>query len=57
MFMRIAVFYNREADNVINNIVDLIQPILMIGIGVMVAFLFAAVLLPIYKLTATFGSS
>lgn len=56
MFTRISVFYNREADNVINNIVDLIQPVLMIGVGLMVGLLFASVLLPIYKLTATFGS-
>ncbi len=56
IFMRIASFYNREADNVINNIVDLIQPLLMIGMGVMVALLFASVLLPLYQLTATFGS-
>ena len=56
MFNRISIFYGREADNVINNIVDLIQPILMIGIGLMVGLLFASVLLPIYKLTATFGA-
>ncbi len=56
IFMRIASFYNREADNVINNIVDLIQPLLMIGMGVLVALLFASVLLPLYQLTATFGS-
>lgn len=56
IFMRIASFYNREADNVINNIVDLIQPLLMIGMGILVALLFASVLLPLYQLTATFGS-
>ncbi len=56
IFTRIATFYDREADTVINNIVDLIQPLLMIGMGVMVALLFASVLLPLYQLTATFGS-
>ncbi|MBI3589198.1 MAG: type II secretion system F family protein [Candidatus Liptonbacteria bacterium] len=56
MFFRISAFYDRESDTVINNIVDLIQPILMIAIGVMVALLFASVLLPLYQLTSSVGS-
>jgi type IV pilus assembly protein PilC len=52
MFMRIGNFYSREADNIVNNLVELIQPILMIGIGLMVGLLFAAILLPLYKLTS-----
>ncbi len=55
IFMRISNFYNRESDTIINNIVDLIQPLLMIGMGILVALLFASVLLPLYQLTATFG--
>jgi type IV pilus assembly protein PilC len=51
IFMRVAGFYSREADNVMNNIVDLIQPLLMIGIGGLVGLLFASILLPIYELT------
>lgn len=50
---RIADFYGREADSLVSNLVDLIQPVLMIGIGVMVAALFASILLPLYQLTAT----
>lgn len=53
IFSRLATFYSREADNIIGNLVDLIQPLLMIGIGVLIGLLFAAVLLPLYKLTAT----
>ncbi|OGY99000.1 MAG: hypothetical protein A2945_04110 [Candidatus Liptonbacteria bacterium RIFCSPLOWO2_01_FULL_52_25] len=52
IFQRISTFYGREADNVINNIVDLIQPILMVVIGGMVGLLFAAILIPIYQLTS-----
>ncbi|MEK7137971.1 MAG: type II secretion system F family protein [Patescibacteria group bacterium] len=55
IFTRISNFYNREADSVINNIVDLIQPVLMIVIGLMVGLLFGAVLVPLYRLTSTFG--
>ncbi len=55
IFVRIANFYSREADNVANNLVDLIQPILIIGIGIMVAFLFASILVPLYNLTSGIG--
>lgn len=55
IFTRVSAFYDREADTVINNIVDLIQPILMIAIGLMVALLFASVLLPLYDLTTQFA--
>ncbi len=54
MFMRIASFYGREADAMVNNLVELIQPVLMIGIGIMVGLLFSSVLLPLYRLTTTF---
>lgn len=52
ILMRIANFYSRETDSVVNNLVDLIQPVLMIGIGVLVGVLFAAILLPLYRLTS-----
>jgi type II secretory pathway component PulF len=51
MFMRLSGIYTREADEITNNLVDLIQPVLMIGIGVMVGLLFASILIPIYSLT------
>lgn len=53
VFNRLATFYGREADGVMNNLVDLIQPVLMIVLGVMVAFLFASILVPLYKLTSS----
>jgi type IV pilus assembly protein PilC len=53
MFVRVANFYGKEADTVINNLVDLIQPLLMIGIGLLVGLLFASVLLPLYQLTTS----
>lgn len=52
MFRRLAGIYTREADQISGNLVDLIQPILMIGMGVMVGLLFASILIPIYNLTA-----
>ncbi len=53
IFARIAGFYEREADTVINNIVDLIQPLLIGGIGILVGLLFASILLPLYQLTSS----
>ncbi|MDD5547546.1 MAG: type II secretion system F family protein [Candidatus Pacebacteria bacterium] len=51
---RIATFYTREVDDLLSNLVELIQPILMVIIGVGVGLLFAAVLLPIYSLVQKF---
>ncbi len=50
---RISVYYTRETDQYLNTMVDLIQPIMMIFIGVFVGFLFAAILVPLYKLTSS----
>ncbi len=55
MFSRLAGIYTREADQVTGNLVELIQPILIIGMGIMVGLLFASVLIPIYRLTASFS--
>ena len=50
---RISNFYARETDAVVNNLVDLIQPIVMIVIGLMIGLLFGSVLIPLYKLTGS----
>ena len=54
MFGRISVFYVREVDNVVASLIELIQPILMVVIGVLVGFLFASILIPIYNLVSSF---
>ena len=53
MFRRLAGIYTREANQTMDTLVDLIQPILMIGMGVMVGLLFASILVPMYNLTAS----
>jgi type IV pilus assembly protein PilC len=57
MFNRLAGIYTREANQTMDNLVDLIQPILMIAMGLMVGLLFASILIPLYRLTASIGSS
>ena len=51
---KITDFYSREVDNMVDNLVTLIQPILMVVIGGVVAMLFASILLPIYNLSQSF---
>lgn len=53
MFNRISGIYTRQANQIMDNLVDLIQPILMIGMGLMVGLLFASILIPLYRLTAS----
>jgi len=54
LLARAGSFYTREAGETIDNLVELIQPALMIVIGIAVGILFAAVLLPIYGLVQAF---
>ena len=54
LLSRVANFYTREAGETIDNLVELIQPALMIVMGIAVGILFAAVLLPMYGLVQAF---
>ena len=50
----IARFYQREVDNLLENIVSLIEPALIIFLGIAVGGLVAAILVPIYNLSNAF---
>lgn len=54
MLSRVAQFYTREVDSLVSNLVELIQPALMVVIGGLVGLLFASILLPIYTLVQVF---
>ena len=54
MLSRVAQFYTREVDSLVSNLVELIQPALMVVIGALVGLLFASILLPIYTLVQVF---
>jgi type IV pilus assembly protein PilC len=54
MLARIAQFYTRSVDATVGNLVELIQPFLMVVIGALVGLLFASILLPIYNLVQVF---
>ncbi len=51
---KISDFYTREVNDALNNLVELIQPILIAGIGVLIGLLFASILIPIYNLAQAF---
>ncbi|OGY68838.1 MAG: hypothetical protein A2586_02260 [Candidatus Harrisonbacteria bacterium RIFOXYD1_FULL_40_9] len=51
---RISRFYSSQVDDVVSNLVELIQPALILGIGVLSGLLFASILLPLYNLVQTF---
>lgn len=51
---KIADFYAREVDGLVHALVELIQPLLLVVIGVLVGGLFASILIPIYNLAQTF---
>ena len=51
--LNIVKFYKQEAETFINSLSSIIEPVLMIGLAVMVGFLVAAVILPIYQITTT----
>ncbi|PIT91878.1 hypothetical protein COU12_00660 [Candidatus Jorgensenbacteria bacterium CG10_big_fil_rev_8_21_14_0_10_54_38] len=51
---KISSFYERQVEDTVSNLVELIQPALLVVIGLMVAGLFAAILLPLYNLASVF---
>jgi type II secretory pathway component PulF len=48
----LAKFYNREVANAVDTLVGLIEPIMIVILGLGVGILVAAVLLPIYNLAS-----
>lgn len=54
MLMRVGEYYDREIDNAIKKMSTLIEPILTLGLGVVVLFLALAVFLPWWNMAALF---
>jgi len=54
LLKRISQFYTREVERIIANITELIQPILIVVLGVFVGLLIGAVIFPIYQLAQSF---
>lgn len=52
VLQRVAQFFNREVDNLVANLVTLIEPIVMILLGLGVGVMVSAILLPLYQLSS-----
>jgi len=52
--LHLAEFYEKEIDNVTKNLSNILEPILLIVIGLVVGFIAIAIISPIYKLTGGF---
>ncbi len=50
----LSVFYRREVDNAVDTLIGLIEPIMIVALGLGVGILLASVLMPIYNLTNSF---
>lgn len=47
----LSVFYRREVENAVNALISLIEPALIVALGLGVGFLLASVLIPIYNIS------
>lgn len=51
---KVSQFYTREIDNLVANLVTLIEPMIMVVMGVGVGMIVAAVILPMYSIASAF---
>lgn len=54
MLIEVANFYDREVDYTVRNITTALEPLLLLAMGAMVAFIALSVLLPIFNLIKVF---
>ena len=52
---RLSLFFTREVDNVVANLVALIEPVVLILLGIGVGGMVSAILLPLYQLSSGAG--
>ena len=54
--LKVAEFYDEEIDNVVNGLTKLMEPLILVVIGVSVGGIVAAIFLPIIQLTSVAGT-
>jgi len=57
MLGKIADFYEDEVDSAIQSLTSIIEPIMMIGVGMMVGVIIVAMYLPMFKMMQLIGNS
>jgi type IV pilus assembly protein PilC len=53
MMGKVAEYYEKEVDDIISSISSIIEPVLMVMLGIVALIIVAAVLLPVYSLAAS----
>ena len=56
IFERLADYYESESDHLIKNLTVAIEPLILVVLGIGVAFLVISIILPIYGITSAFGN-
>lgn len=54
IFLKLADYFESESDHLIKNLTVAIEPLVLVILGIGVAFLVISIILPIYKLTTSF---
>ncbi|MEK7617147.1 MAG: type II secretion system F family protein [Patescibacteria group bacterium] len=54
IFFKLADYFESESDHLLKNLTVAIEPIILVILGIGVAFLVISIILPIYKLTTSF---
>ncbi|MBI2011567.1 type II secretion system F family protein [Candidatus Daviesbacteria bacterium] len=52
---KMAEYFETEADHLVKNLTVIIEPVILVMLGIGVAFLVLSIILPIYKLTTSFS--
>ena len=55
IFFKMAEYFESESDHMLKNLTVAIEPIIIVTLGIGVAFLVISIILPIYKLTTSIG--
>ena len=51
---RLTQFYSREIDNLVSSLVSLVEPLIMVVMGLAVGTMVAAIIMPMYNLASSF---
>ncbi len=55
MLGKIADFYEEEVDQAVTNLTALLEPMMMVFLGIMVGFIVVAMYLPIFTMASAIG--
>ena len=55
MLVKVANFYEEEVDATLKGLTSLIEPLMIVGLGLIVGFIAVSVISPIYSLVGSLG--